>query len=158
MNAKPALGVIVSALALAYAANGCARPPEAPGGNTDQVAQGAPLYVAHCAKCHGPTGAGGPHTPSVVGKDSLPFAPGPKSMKRTTEFATAKDVYDFIRQHMPADNPGSLTDTQYADILAFDLKLNGFDLHHERINELNAANFLLHPQTTQVTSAPVPEK
>ena len=159
MNTKAGLGIVVVGLALGYAANGCGRPPDAPGSSTDQVANGAPLYVAHCAKCHGPTGAGGPHTPSVVGKNALPLEPGPKSKQRTVEFATAKDVYDFIRQHMPADNPGSLTDTQYADILAFDLKLNGFNLHHERINEMNAGNFLLHPdQTTQVTSGTIPNK
>ena len=141
-----------AALALAV---GCGKPPEAPGGNADQVAQGAPLYVAHCAKCHGPTGFGGPHTPPVVGKNALPLEPRPGSA-RTTEFYTAKDVYDFIRQHMPADNPGSLSDTQYADILAFDLKLNGHNLHHERVNEMNASNFVLHPEaTTAVTSGTV---
>jgi mono/diheme cytochrome c family protein len=157
MNTKATFGFIVAGLALAYGANGCGRTPDAPGNSTDQVAQGAPLYVAHCAKCHGPTGSGGPNTPAVVGHGALPLD-APALSKRTGQFATAKDVYDFIRQHMPGDNPGSLTDTQYADILAFDLKLNGFDLHQERINEMNASNFLLHPETTQLTSSPVPNK
>ncbi len=66
---KSSIVAAASAFALAIAA-GCARPPQAPGGNADQAAQGAPLYVAHCAKCHGPTGAGGPHTPAVVGKNA----------------------------------------------------------------------------------------
>ncbi|HEY1954494.1 MAG TPA: cytochrome c [Polyangiaceae bacterium] len=149
------LAIVIGVPVLAFGvAVGCARPPQAPGGNADQVAQGAPLYVAHCAGCHGPTGAGGPHTPEVVGKNALPVEPRPWQ-KRTTEFYTAKDVYDFIRQHMPANNPGSLSDTQYADILAFDLKLNGYNLHHERVNEENASNFLLHPEQTRVTSGTI---
>ena len=146
---------IIGALTLALASFGCAKPPEAAAtGNTDQVAQGAPLYVAHCSGCHGPTGAGGPHTPAVVGKNALPLEPRP-GQKRADKFYTARDVYDFIRKNMPANNPGSLSDTQYADILAFDLKLNGFDLHGERVNDLNASSFVLHPGTTEVTSAPI---
>jgi cytochrome c len=126
---------------------GCGKPPEAPGGNRDQVAEGAPLYVAHCAKCHGPTGAGMGHAPAVVGKNALPLNPPPGAQHRVGQFQTAKDVLDFIRVNMPADNPGSLSETQYADILAFDLKLNGLDLHHERVNDENASNFVLHPDT-----------
>ena len=105
----------------------------------------APLYVAHCAKCHGPAGGGIGKAPAVVGKNALPLNPPPGAQHRTTQFHTAKDVLDFIRANMPADNPGSLSETQYADILAFDLKLNGLDLHHERVNEENASNFVLHP-------------
>lgn len=154
MNTTSALALLIPAVAFTWIV-GCGRPPEAATtGNADQVAQGSLLYVAHCAKCHGPTGAGGPHTPEVVGEHALPVDALP-GQKRTARFYTARDVYDFIRQHMPADNPGSLSDTQYADILAFDLKLNGFDLRDERVNAMNASNFILHPSTT-VTSAPAP--
>jgi mono/diheme cytochrome c family protein len=153
-NATSASRLVVPALALAFA-SGCGRPPEAAStGNTDQVAQGAALYVAHCSGCHGPTGAGGPHTPPVVGKNALPLEPR-EGQKRTAEFYSARDVYDYIRQHMPANDPGSLSDTQYADILAFDLKLNNFDLRHQRVNDMNASNFILHPEATRVTSSPV---
>jgi cytochrome c len=137
---------------VAVVATGCGKPPEAPGGNRDQVAEGAPLYVAHCAKCHGPTGAGIGQAPAVVGKNALPLNPPPGAQHRTGQFATAKDVLDFIRTNMPADAPGSLSETQYADILAFDLKLNGLDLHHERVNEENASNFVLHPESFQSQS------
>jgi mono/diheme cytochrome c family protein len=133
-------------------ATGCGKPPDAPGTSRDQVAEGAPLYVAHCAKCHGPTGAGMGHAPAVVGKNALPLNPPPGAQHRTSQFRTARDVLDFVRANMPADNPGSLSETQYADILAFDLKLNGLDLHHERVNEENAGNFVLHPDTFQSQS------
>ena len=140
------IAIIAGATWLA-AACGCGKPPEAPGGNTDQVAQGAPLYVVHCAKCHGPAGEGIGKAPAVVGENALPLDPPPGAQHRTGQFRTARDVLDFIRANMPADKPGSLSETQYADILAFDLKLNGIDLHHERVNEENAANFVLHPES-----------
>lgn len=38
---------------------------------------------------------------------------------------TAFDMYNTIRSSMPQDSPGSLTDAQYADVVAFMLKLNG---------------------------------
>jgi cytochrome c len=147
--------LISSCVVILGALVGCGKPPDtAAKGNTDQVAEGAGLYVAHCAACHGPTGAGGPHTPEVVGAHAFPIEPRP-GQKRTARFYTARDVYDFIRKNMPANDPGSLSDTQYADILAFDLKLNGFDLKDERVNDLNAANFILHPNETEVTSGKV---
>jgi mono/diheme cytochrome c family protein len=148
--------IVITLASLALVASvGCGRTPDtAAKGNTDQVAQGSLLYVAHCSGCHGPTGAGGPHTPEVVGKNALPLEPR-AGQRRTEHFYTARDVYDFIRKHMPANNPGSLSDTQYADILAFDLKLNGFDLRDERVNDANAANFVLHPNETEVTSGTV---
>jgi cytochrome c len=103
-------------------------------GNTAEVVEGAPVYLANCAKCHGPVGRGGDETPPVVGDDALPLNPGPKSKVRKTQFVTAKDVFDFMRTNMPKDKPGSLTDDQYYAILTFDLKLNGVDLHGAKVD------------------------
>jgi mono/diheme cytochrome c family protein len=36
------------------------------------------------------------------------------------------DFFDLVRSTMPNDNPGSLTRQQYADVVAYVLKLNGF--------------------------------
>ena len=132
-------------LGLAALGAGCGKPPDAPGGHGDQVAEGGLLYVAHCAKCHGPTGAGTEGSPAVVGKGALPLDPPPTAKTRKAQFRTGKDVLDFIRVSMPKDAPGSLSETQYADILAFDLKLNKVDLHGLRVNESNASTFILHP-------------
>lgn len=139
------LAGVLALLALAAGAVGCGKPPNAPGGNIDQVAEGAPLYLAHCAKCHGPAGMGTDTAPPVVGKNALPLDPRPGAKLRKTRFRTAKDVLDFVRVNMPKDAPGSLSETQYADILAFDLKANGVDLHGQRVNDSNASTFILHP-------------
>ncbi len=39
---------------------------------------------------------------------------------------TAGDLFDRIHDTMPQDNPGKLSRQQYADILAFVLKENGY--------------------------------
>ncbi|HVZ48437.1 MAG TPA: cytochrome c [Gemmatimonadaceae bacterium] len=38
---------------------------------------------------------------------------------------TVFDMFDDIRQSMPQDNPGSLTNEQYTDLVAYLFKLNG---------------------------------
>jgi polar amino acid transport system substrate-binding protein len=35
-------------------------------------------------------------------------------------------VFDYIKTTMPADEPGSLRDAEYMDILAFVIQANGF--------------------------------
>jgi cytochrome c len=107
-------------------------------GNTAEVLEGGPLYVANCAECHGPAGRGTDTVPAVVGDDALPLNPGPKSKKRTAQFTTAKDVFDFIKVNMPADEPGSMSDDQYYAILAFALKLNGVNLTDHKVDPTTA--------------------
>lgn len=40
--------------------------------------------------------------------------------------ASAASLYAYIQSAMPPDNPGSLSDTTYSDILAFILHRNGY--------------------------------
>jgi hypothetical protein len=47
---------------------------------------------------------------------------GPKALPG---MANAHEVYQFAKTRMPADNPGSLKDQQYLDIVAFALQANG---------------------------------
>lgn len=112
---------------------------------TDQVAWGQELYGKHCAGCHGDQGQGGSHGPAVVGKTALPLDPPATAKHRTTQFHTAADVFAFVKATMPANHPGSLTDEQYAAILAFDLKANGVDLAGKQVDATTASSFVLHP-------------
>lgn len=143
---KTMLGLMGAAFALAIAAAGCTKPAEAPGGNADEVAEGAPLYEVHCAKCHGPGGGGTSKGPKLVGFDALPVNPPPRAKMRTGQFHTAADVLSFVEKYMPADKPGSLSEKQYSSILAFTLKANGIDMEHERLNNASAGDFVLHPE------------
>lgn len=70
---------------------------------------------------------------------------------RKGEFRTAKDVYDFIRENMPPDNPASLSDSQYADILAFNLERNGVHLVATPLDARTMTSIVLHPEP-----APIP--
>lgn len=137
-------------LALALAA-GCggsdqdvAKPAPASDTFADQVARGAELYGENCASCHGDAGQGSADAPPLVGEGALPLEPPPGAQHRTVQFRTALDVYQWVKEAMPADAPGSLTDGEYVDILAFDLKANGVELDAP-LDAQTAAELVLHP-------------
>lgn len=94
----------------------------------EQIALGQKLYGRKCASCHGANGEGDAKDPPVVGKDALPLDPRPTQRVRKAKFATAADVGTFVKSAMPADAPGTLTDTEALAILAFDLHANGVKL------------------------------
>lgn len=110
----------------------------------DQVSAGAKLYAANCASCHGANGEGGGQIPAVVGKGALPLDAAP-GVDRKAKFHTAADVFKYVKANMPPDKPGSLTDEQYAAILAFDLKANGVDVTGKKVDATTAQSFVLHP-------------
>lgn len=112
------------------------------GGAADADA-GAKLYAQNCASCHGDKGEGTGGAPAVVGKGALPLDPPKGAKSRTMQFKTAKDVLDYIKKAMPDDNPGSLKDGEYLNILAFDLKANGVDLGGKPLDASSAANVTL---------------
>lgn len=84
--------------------------PEAPAPGTldEQLALGAEVYQRECAGCHGPDGRGGTG-PAVIGPATLP----------ASRFHTAEDLVDFLREHMPADHPGTLADGEYLNVAAY---------------------------------------
>ncbi len=103
------MGSLIAAAALGY--------------TEEQANKGKAVYTAQCASCHGAqgqggkvpdsfTGYGGMKAPPVAGKGALP------------NMETAENVYTFIKQHMPLQKPGSLSDQEYLDIVAFDLMAN----------------------------------
>jgi mono/diheme cytochrome c family protein len=123
---------------------GCETPPALPPGATDQVANGQHIYGAQCAECHGVKGDGTDKGPALVGKAALPLRPRPRAEMRKTDFRTAQDVYEFMHRHMPPNNPGGLSDSQYADVLAYALTMNGINLHGMHVDGVSAATIVLH--------------
>jgi mono/diheme cytochrome c family protein len=120
--------------------------PIAPATSTgDQASVGAKLYSDNCASCHGPGGEGNTKAPPLVGKNALPLDPQAPSKARTAKFHTAADVFQFVKTNMPPNKGGSLTDEQYAAIMAFDLKANGIDLTGKKVDPTTASSFVLHP-------------
>ena len=118
--------------------------PTAPTTFAAQVALGQKLYGDNCASCHG-AGGEGDKGPRVVGLDkgALPLDPPPSAKFRKTQFKTAADVAGFVVKSMPPSAPGSLKESDYWAILAFDLHANGVDLP-KPIDATNAKDVTLH--------------
>jgi mono/diheme cytochrome c family protein len=108
-----------------------------------QVADGGELYGMHCAHCHGDAGQGTDDGPQVVGAGALPLEPPEERMVREAEFRTALDVFTFASENMPGDDPGSLSDQQIVDVLAFALFANGVMLE-EPLGFDNAADIVIN--------------
>jgi mono/diheme cytochrome c family protein len=100
-----------------------------------QASRGASAYPQHCAACHGASLGGLGEAPALVGAQFI------------SDFAglTVGDLFDRIRTTMPLNNPAGLSRDQYADILSFILKSNGFPAGQKDLNRrsefLNAIRF-----------------
>ena len=108
-----------------------------------QAARGATLFQQSCAICHGASLGGLGEAPALVGAQFIGDFNG----------LTVGDLYERVRTTMPLNNPGGLTRDEYAAILAFMLKANGFkagprDLY-SRTEFLNTMRF--EPPTASAT-------
>jgi mono/diheme cytochrome c family protein len=95
------------------------------------VAEGAALYAAQCANCHGAKGEGMPPAyPALVGRDpageSFEFAKDPKITKTIGNYwPNAVSLFDYLRRAMPHTAPGSLDNAQVYALTAHLLSANG---------------------------------
>lgn len=80
-----------------------------------QAGEGKSIYEAKCSFCHAPdlTGRAGP---ALKGK----FFASPSHKYKVG------DIFTIVAQNMPATAPGSLTNEEYAKIMAFILQQNGY--------------------------------
>jgi len=91
------------------------------------AADGAPIFAAKCAGCHGKTGKEGPNDVLVgrIPNDEFTFARDPKAPKTIGSYwPYATTVFDYIRRAMPPDRPGSLKDEEVYNLTAYLLSLN----------------------------------
>jgi mono/diheme cytochrome c family protein len=119
---RPATPAEIAALDIDVGPDGVGLPP---GRGTS--ADGAPIYAARCASCHGKTGKEGPND-VLVGRlpgDAFPFAKDPRAPKTIGSYwPYATTVFDYIRRAMPPDKPGSLRDEEVYGLVAYLLSLN----------------------------------
>ena len=99
-------------------------------------AQGATVFAAKCAACHGAKGEGqvGPPpagqlaAPKLVGRDpreGFGFGQDPKLVKTVGNYwPYATTVFDYVRRTMPPTAPGSLTNNEVYAVVAFLLAEN----------------------------------
>lgn len=100
------------------------------------AAQGAKIFAAQCASCHGPEGIGASAEPLIGEVGSLTSEYPEKTVNSYWPYATT--LFDYIRRSMPIDKPFSLTaDEVYAlcayilssdDIIEVDFELNQLTL------------------------------
>jgi mono/diheme cytochrome c family protein len=81
-----------------------------------QAERGSTAFAQNCAACHGSGLSGNGEAPALAAAEFISNWAG----------LTVGDLFDRIRNTMPQDNPGKLSRTQYADILSFVLKSNGY--------------------------------
>ena len=77
---------------------------------TADTAAGRTEYASTCARCHGPDGGGTPLAPPVWGRASYNIGAG---------MARVRTAAAFIKENMPFDLPGSLTDQRAYDVAAY---------------------------------------
>ena len=101
-----------------------------------QAKSGQAIYRAKCGLCHGETLAGGQNeSPGLKGEGFISHWNG----------KPLRALYSRIRSTMPITDPGSLSEKETLDLLAYILRGNGFPPGKERATsakELNAIQFI----------------
>lgn len=103
---------------MAFVSDGIAPPGKVEGQGVKALAPPVPgdtvfglaVYEKTCARCHGANGEGTVIAPAVW---------GPKSYTIGAGMARVRTAAAFIRENMPYDQPGTLTDAQAADVAAY---------------------------------------
>ena len=75
----------------------------------DQAKRGEAVYKEQCAACHGDSLEGSGPMPALVGVD----------FGKNWQGKTVGDLFEKTNTSMPATAPGSLTEKQTADVLAY---------------------------------------
>lgn len=82
--------------------------------STEQAEAGKDLYAAQCSACHGETLSGGAFGPTLRGDDFLARWSG----------KSVGDLHYYTSRNMPTSQPGSLTEEQYTNLVAYILASN----------------------------------
>jgi PQQ-dependent dehydrogenase (methanol/ethanol family) len=94
-----------------------------------QAAGGGTVYAAKCSQCHGVNLEGGA---------------GPALLGATLrKYGTGSALYDFISRQMPADKPGSLSQSDYLGVTAYILSRNGYPAGDVALSTATLANVKL---------------
>lgn len=121
----------VAALDIDVAPDGAGLPP-----GHGSVTEGAAIFAAKCAVCHGPAGEGqqGPPAagqaaaPRLVGREpreGFPFGRDPKLVKTIGNYwPYATTLFDYVRRTMPLTAPGSLENNEVYALVAYLLAEN----------------------------------
>ena len=96
---------------------------------TAQATEGAALYRAHCASCHGETLGGAEAVPALIGT----------TFSATWEGVSLFDLFERIRTTMPPGKPAVMARSGYATVLAYLLHANGIPAGEQSLGSDKAA-------------------
>ena len=96
------------------------------------AAEGAKIYAAQCASCHGKTGREGPNDVLVGGQGTLNTSKPVKTIGSYWPRATT--VWDYINRSMPFNKPGSLSADEVYSLTAYLLWMNEIIREDEVMN------------------------
>ena len=83
-----------------------------------QADRGLAVYFEHCVRCHGAL---------LEGDDDIIPSIGDSGFQKDWSLFSLGALYEFVSTMMPDDTGGrTLTPQQYADVLAFILRFNGY--------------------------------
>jgi mono/diheme cytochrome c family protein len=86
-----------------------------------QAKRGELVYLGPCGLCHGRELDGAPDDPDYRATPPLARA----KFLRDWEGRSLASLFEYTRATMPENNPGSLTDEEYVDVIAYMLSLSG---------------------------------
>ena len=107
------LALLASACAVAAALP--ARAQESPSYSAEQAAAGQKIYEKRCVLCHGEGLDDGEFGPMLRGDDFLQRWSG----------KSVEDLFHYVSDTMPTAQPGSLSQDEYLNVLAYLLSKNG---------------------------------
>ena len=114
MQSRAALGGVLVALVGALASAGAQEKTADQGVYTSaQAMRGSKIHENNCANCHREPGG---NAPVIAGE----------RFTRSFSDATLQNFFTTIKTTMPRNNPGSLSDAEYVDVVAHLLRLNGY--------------------------------
>ena len=115
---------------------------------------GAPIYAAKCASCHGATGVEGPMPRLVGGRGTLGTDHPVKTVGSYWPYATT--VYDYVHRAMPYTAPQSLTPDETYAVTAWLLYQNGI-LSDDAILDASTLPAVQMPNRNGFVSDPRPD-
>jgi alcohol dehydrogenase (cytochrome c) len=144
-----ATAVIISALTLsACSSNTSSTSGASPGASagyfTDaQASDGATVYAASCATCHG----------AKLEGQSGPSLSGSRFAATLQSYGTGQQMFDFISKQMPLNAPGSLTPAQYYAVSAYLLQQNGYPSGSQTLDATNIGSVNLSTALARASAA-----
>ena len=94
-----------------------------------QAARGREAYSGACSFCHGRRLNGAPDDPDMRSTPPLVRA----RFLREWDGRSLATLFAYTRQTMPEDNPGSMTDQEYVDTMAYMLSVGGMPAGNDEL-------------------------